>query len=60
MEAWTPTRKVAAALITAAAIIVIVVTAGLIGIDLTDEGSAALVLIVAALGPVAAAYIKSD
>ena len=57
---WKPTRKVFAALITAAAIILIVTTARLAGIDLNEEGAAALVVILAALGPVAAAYLKAD
>jgi hypothetical protein len=57
---WKPVPKVGAALITAVAIIIIVTTAGLVGIDLADEGAAALVLVVASLGPVIAAYIKAD
>lgn len=57
---WKPVPKVAAALVAAAVLVAIVALAGLVDIDLTEPAGDALVVVVAAVAPAVAAYLKAD
>jgi hypothetical protein len=56
---WAPVPKIAAALLAAVAILITAAIAQLVGIDVMSDARSALVIVIAALGPVITGYLKS-
>lgn len=56
---WTPIPKIAAAALAAVVILGLVAIGAFLGVDLKAAGTQAVVLILAALGPVVVGYMKA-